>query len=346
MKETTKPKVSIGLPNLNNRPFLEERMQTILDQTFTDWELIVVDSYSDDGAWEFFQEYSKKDARIRISQSPRQGIYAGFNDCIRLALGKYVYIATSDDTMMPDCLEKMVIALEAYPECDICDSQLKIIDEDSDEIIGMWEKLQPVKFYAELMDKPHIRLAPYDGILHCAFETVYLSITQLLIRRTVFDKVGLFRTDFGSKGDFEWRMRASLVCNTFHLPDTLATWRRHSQQSTPQSITQFFEYYEDLIGMVQAALPILKTDNPECHQKINLNNLLFIYRRLQYREASKQYNKRLEKLKFKFKFLLFHPIFFSKFISQKILNQEVNDFEFIRQELNSLSLSKNINLIE
>ncbi len=105
------PLVSICLPNLNNRRFLEPRMESIMAQTMADWELIVCDSYSDDGAWEYFQAFAG-DQRVQLHQVPREGIYAGWNECLRRACGKYVYIATSDDTMAPECLEKLSAALE------------------------------------------------------------------------------------------------------------------------------------------------------------------------------------------------------------------------------------------
>jgi len=65
-------KVSILLPNLNNRQFLDERFQSILNQTFSDWELIVIDNYSNDGAWKLIQNFAKKDQRIKISQTPQK----------------------------------------------------------------------------------------------------------------------------------------------------------------------------------------------------------------------------------------------------------------------------------
>src|SRR5262249_49784139 len=110
------PKLSICVPNLNNRRFLRERFAAIYQQTFQGWELIVVDNYSDDGAWEFLQEQASRDRRIRLSQAPREGLYANWNNCIRQASGEYVYIATSDDTMAPDCLEKLTAALETHRE--------------------------------------------------------------------------------------------------------------------------------------------------------------------------------------------------------------------------------------
>lgn len=107
----TTPLVSICLPCLNATPFLKERMDTLVSQTLTDWEMIVCDSYSDDGSWELFQEY-KNDERIKLYQVPRKGSYAGWNECLKRASGEYVYIATADDTCKPELLEKMVGALE------------------------------------------------------------------------------------------------------------------------------------------------------------------------------------------------------------------------------------------
>jgi len=173
-------KVSILLPNFNNRPYLEERIRTIFGQTYSDWELIIVDNYSDDGAWEFFQELAKTDSRVRISQAPRQGMYANWNNCIRLARGEYVYIATSDDTMAPGFLEKMVTALDEYPECDLAHCKLKIIDENGKPHPTLnWDKFYCTTYFGDIIEQKHIRLAPHDGLLHCGVKTVYTSITQL-----------------------------------------------------------------------------------------------------------------------------------------------------------------------
>ena len=104
------PRVSICVPCLNSRPFVAERLQTILSQTLEDWELIVCDSYSDDGTWEALREFAG-DERISLYQVPREGLYAGWNECFERARGEYVYIAPVDDTCEPDILEKMVEAL-------------------------------------------------------------------------------------------------------------------------------------------------------------------------------------------------------------------------------------------
>ena len=218
------PLVSIVLPNLNNHRFLVDRLESILAQSYPHWELIIVDSYSDDGAWTLIQDYAAKDSRFRISQAPREGIYPGLNRCLQLVEGEYVYIATSDDTMDPDCLEKMVAALEAHPDCGICHVCLRVIDENGETVDGKWRRFPVARFFGALMDVPHIRRAPHDGVLHCGVYTVYTSLTQFLTRRSVFEETGLFRSDWGSEGDFEWGMRAALLHSTVHLPEELATW--------------------------------------------------------------------------------------------------------------------------
>src|SRR2546423_4278313 len=87
-----KPRVSVCLPNLNNRPYLEDRLDSIFAQSFSDWELVIFDNHSDDGAWQLFQEVAAKDERVRLERAPRRGMYANWNNCLQAARGDYVYI--------------------------------------------------------------------------------------------------------------------------------------------------------------------------------------------------------------------------------------------------------------
>src|SRR5438128_3962160 len=107
-------KVSILLPSLNNREFLEPRIDSLLNQTFSDWEAIVLDSYSTDGSWEFFKSIASNDSRFRLHQVPREGLYAALNRGIKLATGEFLHIATCDDAMLPDFLATL---LEAFTIC-------------------------------------------------------------------------------------------------------------------------------------------------------------------------------------------------------------------------------------
>jgi glycosyltransferase involved in cell wall biosynthesis len=208
-------------------------VETIFDQRCKDWELVVSDNFSDDGAWAFFERLASKDHRVSIEQAPREGMYANWNNCIRRARGKYIYIATSDDTMAPDCLEKLVAVLERHPECELAHCRLQAEGERADAVNSWWhERSLFARSSRRMKDCLHIRLAPFDGLLHLYGEPVYTSITQLLIRRSLFERIGLFEAKWGSIGDFHWGMRVSLVANTIHVPDTWGGWRQHSAQAT------------------------------------------------------------------------------------------------------------------
>lgn len=228
------PKVSICIPNLNNRPYLPERFETIFNQTFQDLELIVCDNHSEDGAWEFFQEQAARDKRIRISQAPREGLYTNWNNCIRQARGEHVYIATSDDTMSPDFLEKMVAALDKNPGCGVAHCCLDFIDEHGVKISSghCWDNWCTTRFFGDWNKKYHVRPRGHDAVVALALKTVYLSVTQILVRRDLFDLTGMYENRWGSFGDFEWQMRAALATKTVHVPEYLATWRFHPQQAS------------------------------------------------------------------------------------------------------------------
>ena len=233
------PRVSICVANLNSRKFLPERFESIFQQGFQDWELIVYDSHSEDGAWEYIQGLAAKEPRMRISQGPREGVYAGWNACLRQAKGEFVYIATSDDTMSPDCLEKMVAALDQHPECDLAHCCATFIDEYSRPLDWKWETWPSVAYFGDLIHAKHIRPPGHDSVLAFALATPYYSITQLLIRRSLFEKSGLFETRWGSFGDWPWQLRATLLTSTIHIPEYLATWRKH-----PEQASQLDKYYK------------------------------------------------------------------------------------------------------
>jgi glycosyltransferase involved in cell wall biosynthesis len=271
--------VSICVPNLNCRPFLPERFDTIFNQTLKDWELIVCDSYSDDGSWEYIQQLASREPRMRISQTPRKGTMAAFNDCVRLAKGEYVYIATSDDTMFPTCLEKMTEALEANPDCGLCQCKLVLIDEKGKELPKekQWEDYTLGAYDPALVQKRNKRLAPHDGLAHPALFTIYTSLTQLLIRRSVFNRVGLFEPKWGAMGDFEWDMRAGLVENCIYIPEQLATWRIHSSQVTQHGHT--VEIRQKMIAMARSAFDLAQACSGSSLSNIKIEDFIYFLER-------------------------------------------------------------------
>lgn len=254
------PRVSICIPNLNTCPFLPERFATIFAQSFQDWELLVYDSYSTDGAWEYITGIAAREPRLRAWQGPRQGAPGSWAPCLRQARGEYVYIACSDDTMPPECLEKLVRALDAHPECQIAHCPLHPIDEHGNTDATLqhwwWHASEFALSSRTLINTPHVRYAPFDGLLHLLGGSVYVSSTQLLVRRELFDAIGYFEGTWGSVGDFNWSMRAGLLANTIHVPDTWGGWRQHSAQATAGVSFTSREHARLIDAMIDDALAV------------------------------------------------------------------------------------------
>jgi glycosyltransferase involved in cell wall biosynthesis len=250
------PLVSICLPNLNARSFLEERFQSILGQTLQDWELFVYDSHSDDGSWELIQDFAKKDTRIRILQGPREGPYPAWNECLRNTSGEYVYVATSDDSMAPEFLERMVAGMETNPDCELAHSPVVIVDDRGEPVKDLpWPDVTAfADGIGDLVTVPHVRRAPYDGLVQLTGRHVVLSITQLLIRRSLFSRIGTFPNRWGSVSDFNWEMRAGLLANTVFVPNTWATWRYHSAQLTARVDSRSTDYSSKIEEMIRDAV--------------------------------------------------------------------------------------------
>lgn len=253
----TAPLVSVCLPNLNTYPYLRERVDTILAQTYPHWELVVSDNFSNDGAWELFKELARQDPRISIAQAPREGMYQNWNRCLARARGEFVYIATSDDGMAPDCLEKLVQALERHPECDAAHCALVVVDELGNTLAEQWWRQGLFhRSLSELADRPHVRRAPYDGLLCLSGEQVYYSITEWLFRRSLFSRIGAFESRWGSVSDFQWYMRVGLTANIAHVPDTWASWRVHAKQATDFGRLRTREHQETVEEMIQDAVAV------------------------------------------------------------------------------------------
>lgn len=246
--------VSVVLPVRNHYRFIKERVATILNQSFTNWQCIVIDGYSTDGTWEWLQENLSANSKFKLIQRDPKGIYDAWNYGISLTEGEYVYIATSDDTMRVDCLEIFHSKLSNHPECSLAHCLLECIDEQSRTILpNPWLKYLPQLYYQENLFSEGVRKAPVDGILHAYLFSVYTSVTQLFFRRRVFDEIGFFSTEFGPKSDFEWCMRASLIKNVLHIPEYLATWRIHDSQATSFNKFDFYHDYLFMAKMVTSA---------------------------------------------------------------------------------------------
>jgi|GEM_PF-1189317 len=223
--------ISICLPTLNARRFLPERMESILAQTRADWELIVCDSYSDDGTWEYLKQF-ESDPRVRLFQVPKEGLYAGWNECLKRVRGEFIYIATADDTMDFQCLHKLLEPMLMDSNVSLVKGKIDQIDESGK--IMLTESKQIHVFLQPFLKAEKTEISGLSlFLLLAAFGWGLGSVTGFMFRKEVLHSAGFFPTDLGFLGDAEWTLRAVLsVGKVVWLSDTVATWRFHPFQAS------------------------------------------------------------------------------------------------------------------
>lgn len=116
------PKVSIIVPVYKAEAYLHRCVDSILAQTFTDWELLLIDDGSPDKSGEICDEYTKKDSRIRVIHKKNSGVAAARQDGLELSQGEYIIHADSDDWMEPQTLlELYTVAQHEKADVVLCD---------------------------------------------------------------------------------------------------------------------------------------------------------------------------------------------------------------------------------
>ncbi|MGH6945513.1 MAG: glycosyltransferase family 2 protein [Geminicoccaceae bacterium] len=124
------PKVTIGLPVRNGQSHVAEAIESILAQTYINWELILSDNSSTDDTEIICRRYAAREPRIRYyRQLDNVGAAANFNRTLELATGQYFKWAAHDDALEPTWLQRCVNALEADPGAVLCQSLVTVVDE-------------------------------------------------------------------------------------------------------------------------------------------------------------------------------------------------------------------------
>lgn len=107
------PKISVITPAYNASEFLSETIESVLKQTFKDWEMIIIDDCSNDNTFEIANNYSKQDSRIKvIKNETNSGVAATRNHGLDVATGEYIAFVDSDDLWLPEKLEKQLSFME------------------------------------------------------------------------------------------------------------------------------------------------------------------------------------------------------------------------------------------
>lgn len=143
--------VSIILPVFNAERFLSQCLDSILWQTYQDWELIAVDDGSKDGSIEILKSYEKRDNRIHIISKKNEGVSIARNIALKHAHGDYIYFVDSDDIVMPEGLMILVKAMESS-KATFVKSDFLPIDEQGKQVFINKKQVIRRRYDGKVMD--------------------------------------------------------------------------------------------------------------------------------------------------------------------------------------------------
>ena len=191
------PLVSIVMPVYNRDRYLATAIESVLMQTYSNFELIIWDDGSSDRSLEIANRYAQKDSRIRVIAAAHQGTVRALNGAYAAAKGTYIGQVDSDDALDFRALELTVKVLESYPE------------------VGMvytdhWE----MNAGGQVQSLGHRCKIPYspDRLL-----IDFMTFHFRLLRRSVYEQIGGFREAFESIEDYDLCLRLSDVTEIWHL---------------------------------------------------------------------------------------------------------------------------------
>lgn len=220
-----KPLISIVMVNYNHEDYIKPAIESVLAQTYQNWELIVVDDGSTDRSPEILEEYAKKDPRIHVYlQKQNRQICVVTNIGFQHVTGAYVARLDSDDLWLPDKLEKQLQFMEEHPEGSLCFTKLDIIDEN-EEILN--DTLPD--YYAAYNKRQDSR---GGWMRYFFFQGNTLIQSSLLMKREVLDSIGGFNLAYMQAHDFDFFVRAIKKYDFIFVEEPLLKYRRTKQQNS------------------------------------------------------------------------------------------------------------------
>jgi len=211
--------VTVGLPVYNREKFVGASLESLLSQTFTDFEVVICDNASTDGTGDICRDYAARDRRIRYYRNPENvGANPNFNRVFELSRGKYLKWSTSDDRWEPDMIEKTYPIMEANPDVVLCYPKTIIVDGE-DNVLGEYED------NLHLMDDN-----PATRFIHL-IERIGLCHQHLgLIRRDQLARTALLLNHIAS--DLNLLAELSLYGKFYEYPERLFYRRMHPESSS------------------------------------------------------------------------------------------------------------------
>ncbi|MGC1402099.1 MAG: glycosyltransferase [Thermodesulfobacteriota bacterium] len=215
------PQVSVILTSYNHEKYIREAIDSVLAQTFNDFDLIIWDDASSDKSWEIINSFiDVRIARYRNAQNMRGG---NINRALKVVLGEYIAIHHSDDIWEPDKLERQVAFLNNHPDIGAVFTNALAIGEDGSLLN------KPGHFYSNIFDQPN--RTRHEWLNHFFYKGNALCHPSVLIRKQCYDTCGPYRYYFAQLTDLDMWIRLCMKYDIHVMPEKLVRFRVRADEA-------------------------------------------------------------------------------------------------------------------
>lgn len=213
------PKISVVMPVYNGEKYIRETMDSVLNQTFTDFEFIIINDASKDKTEEIIKSYSD-DRIVYLINEQNLGVAGTLNRGFENARGEYIARIDADDIAIAERFEKQVAFMDAHPDVGVCGSHIRIFDESGSERDYI---------YSETDAELRVDMLFNSGFAHPA----------VMIRKSTLDENNLFyNIEFEKAEDYRMWYDVMKVSKGHNLQEPLLRYRHHSSQVTKTNVKE------------------------------------------------------------------------------------------------------------
>jgi glycosyltransferase involved in cell wall biosynthesis len=202
------PRVSVLLVMRDAAPYLHDAIESVLAQTFPDFELLIFDDGSTDASWAIADAYAKGDPRIQLYRGSAAGLAVWLREGVQRARGELIARMDADDVALPERFARLVQHLDAHPGCVAVSSDVLLVDPER----------RPIRRHRAPRSHEEIEQALWraQGAMACP-----------MLRRSAVLQAGNYRADRHATEDSDLYLRLAEIGRLANLPDVLYEYRRH-----------------------------------------------------------------------------------------------------------------------
>jgi GT2 family glycosyltransferase len=231
------PLISVCMPVYNAERYAAEAVESILNQTFGDFEFLILDDGSTDGSLEILRRYADRDSRVKLTSRPNRGLVVSLNELVDQARGEFIARMDADDISLPERFQRELVYLRAHPECVVVGSRVRLIDSDGDSLCD----------WCTMQDHETI-----DSFFLQGKWGTWMSHPVVMMRHSALLAIGKYR-NLSMMEDLDLFLRLAEHGRLTNLPEVLLKYRIHESNYSSDFLPQNEQAHRALWEMIHDA---------------------------------------------------------------------------------------------